>query len=137
MMTAASRNPARNATRNPRVISTLVFVFLAGALAGALSMQFGLHDRLHRTVTAATKPASPANDILLPRLKANLNLSEEQSQAIAAVLADYRSYYMNLQEQLDDVRSTGRMRIVEVLTDEQKQKFEKLVGELQPPAPAK
>ena len=99
-------------------------------------MRVGLHERLHRTVSAATipKPASPeaSNDPLLQRLKAQLNLSEQQTKAVAAVVADYRRYYLNLQDQLDDVRSTGHDRIVEVLSEEQRRQFEKMAGELQP-----
>jgi len=39
---------------NPKVAGTLAVVFLAGAAVGALTMQMGLHERLHRTVSAAT-----------------------------------------------------------------------------------
>ena len=126
------------ASKNPRVICTLAFVFLAGAVVGALSMRVGLHERLHRTVAAASQPtprtaaADVSNDPLLERLKAQLNLSEQQAHAVATVIADYRRYYLNLQDQLDDVRSTGHERIVEVLNEEQRKQFEKMAGELQP-----
>ena len=131
------------ASKNPRVISTLVFVFMAGAVVGALSMRMGLHERLHRTVAAAVRP-TPApgtstenNDPLLGRMQRELNLSPEQSKAVAAVIADYRRYYLNLQDQLDDIRSTGHDRIVEVLSEEQRRRFEKMAGEMETPAPAK
>jgi Spy/CpxP family protein refolding chaperone len=38
-------------------------------------------------------------------------------------------YYQNLQEQLDEVRATGKGRILEILDPQQKQKFEKLLGD--------
>ncbi len=53
-------------------------VFLAGAAVGALIMQMGLHERLHRTVSAATLPVirkAPSNDALVQRFKTELNLS--------------------------------------------------------------
>ena len=131
------------ASRNPRVLSTLVFVFLAGAVVGALTMRVGLHERLHRTVAAASPPPAKAptaetnNDPVLQRMRTQLNLSEQQTRAVAAVLSDYRRYYLNLEDQLDDIRSNGHERIMEVLNAEQRRQFEKMSGELQPGSPAK
>jgi trans-aconitate methyltransferase len=129
------------ADKNPKVIGTLVLVFLAGAAVGALSMQMGLHERLHRTVSAATAPAaaskSSTNDAMVQRFKTELNLSADQTIKIAMVLSDYREYYKNLQDQLDDVRSTGKTRIMQILDDQQRAKFEKIMGNLQPQLEAK
>ena len=125
---------------NPRVAGTLVLVFLAGAAVGALTMQMGLHERLHRTVSAATAaPAGKAstNDALVQRFKSELNLSADQTDKIAMVLSDYREYYHSLQDQLDDVRSTGKMRIMQILNQDQRAKFETIVGSLQPQLEAK
>ena len=128
------------ADKNPKVIGTLVLVFLAGAAVGALSMQMGLHDKLHRTVSAATAaPAHKAsvNDALVQRFKTELNLSGEQTDKIAMVLEDYRQYYQSLEDQLDDVRSTGKNRIMQILDEQQRAKFEKIMGNLQPALEAK
>jgi hypothetical protein len=122
--------------KNPRILFTLVFVFLAGACAGALSMRLGLHDKLHRTVSAATlTPAarvSATNDAILQRFKSELNLSGDQAERIGVVLEDYRRYYQNLQDELDDVRATGKSRIMQILNDDQRAKFDKIMAELQP-----
>ena len=48
------------------------------------------------------------------------------------VLEDYRHYYESLQDQLDDLRSTGRTRIVQILQPGQREKFEKMMDELVP-----
>jgi hypothetical protein len=128
------------ASQNPKVIGTLVVVFLAGAAVGALSMQMGLHDKLHRTVSAAQAPPArkdSTNDALVQRFKTELNLSGDQTVKIAMVLDDYREYYQNLQDQLDDVRSTGKTRIMQILDDQQRAKFEKIMGTLQPALEAK
>lgn len=126
------------AGQNPKVISTLVVVFLAGAAVGALSMQLGLHEKLHRTVSAAASKASPATrDAVLQRFKAELNLSPAQTQQISSILDDYRHYYQSLQDQLDDVRAMGKTRIVQILDDGQRQKFDKMMIELQPQLEAK
>jgi len=117
--------------RNPRVISTLALVFLAGVSAGAFAMRFGLHDKLHRnTVAAAAR--EPSRDAVLQNFKTKLDLSTEQTEQIAMVLEDYRQYYESLQEQLDDLRATGRNRILQVLAPEQRDKFEKMMGDLAP-----
>ena len=129
------------AGKNPKVIGTLVLVFLAGGAVGALTMQIGLHDRLHRTVSAASAPAAvhkaPTNDALVQRFKTELNLSGDQTDKIAMVLEDYRQYYQSLQDQLDDVRSTGKTRILQILDEQQRAKFEKSMGNLQPALEAK
>jgi trans-aconitate methyltransferase len=130
------------ADKNPKVIGTLALVFLAGAAVGALVMQMGLHERLHRTVSAATAttPAvskASTNDAMVQRFKTELNLSADQTIKIAMVLSDYREYYKSLQDQLDDVRSTGKTRIMQILDDQQRAKFEKIMGNLQPQLEAK
>jgi hypothetical protein len=128
--------------KNPKVLGTLALVFLAGAAVGALVMQMGLHERLHRTVSAATAKAPAAstastNDAMVQRFKTELNLSADQTIKIAMVLSDYREYYHSLQDQLDDVRSTGKTRIMQILDDQQRAKFEKIMGNLQPQLEAK
>ena len=122
--------------KNPKIIGTLILVFLAGAAAGALVMQLGLHERLHRTVSASTAQpvhkATDANDALVQRFKTELNLSGDQTEKLAMVLGDYRLYYQNLQEQLDDVLATGKTRILQILDKDQRAKFERIMGYLQP-----
>lgn len=123
------------AGKNPKIIGTLVLVFLAGAASGALVMQLGMHERLHRAVAAASGRAVrkvASNDALLQRFKSDLNLSGEQTEKLAMVLGDYRLYYQSLQDQLDDVRSTGKQRILQILDADQRAKFEHIMGDLQP-----
>ncbi len=124
--------------QNPKVISTLVVVFLAGAAVGALAMQLGLHEKLHRTAAAASKPVPlAAKDAVLQRFKTELSLSPAQTQQISSILDDYRHYYQSLQDQLDDVRALGKTRIVQILDEGQRQKFDKMMNELQPQLEAK
>jgi Spy/CpxP family protein refolding chaperone len=126
------------AGQNPKVISTLVVIFLAGAAVGALAMQLGLHEKLHRTAAAASKPVPlAAKDAVLQRFKTELDLSAAQTQQISSILDDYRHYYQSLQDQLDDVRAMGKTRIVQILDEAQRQKFDKMMTELQPQLEAK
>lgn len=134
------------AAQNPKVISTLVLVFLAGAAAGAVGMRLGMDARLHRVMAAAQSPQRVVNtvdrtksnrDALLQRMRTELDLTPEQTEAMASVLSDWRHYYQNLQDQLEDVRSTGKDRILQILGPQQRKKFERISGELQPQLEAK
>ena len=55
-----------------------------------------------------------------------------QTEKLALVLDDYRQYYQSLQEQLDDLRATGKTRIMQILNPEQRDKFEKMMTDLAP-----
>lgn len=78
----------------------------------------------------AAPPTWNNKEVLLGKFQRELNLTPEQTKKVALVLDDYKMFYQNLQEQLDEVRATGKGKIVEILTDEQKKKFEKLVTEV-------
>ena len=125
---------------NSRIVLTLAGVFLAGVGTGMVGMRYGLHDQLH---TAAAAPQQDQNEIL-DHFRKELSLSEDQTKKLAVVLDDYSHYYhavedqmeeMRLREQIDDLRSTGKNRILEILSPEQRQKFEKMTG-VDPAAPA-
>ncbi len=134
---------------NPRIVTTLGAVFLAGVATGMLGMRYGLHDQIHHVAAAAALPAKaellPGQDGLLEKYRAELNLSADQTQKLAAVLNDYQHYYqavqeqieeMRLRDQIDDLRATGKNRILEILNPEQRAKFERMTGKgLDPAAP--
>jgi hypothetical protein len=122
---------AKPSIGNPRIASTLLLVFMAGAAAGMLGMRYGLHDRLHR-VAAASLTRDSNHDAVLQDFKTKLDLSSEQTEQIAVVLEDYGHYYESLQDQLDDLRSTGLSRILKILQPGQREKFEKMRSELAP-----
>ncbi|HEY6346712.1 MAG TPA: hypothetical protein VIY49_34920 [Bryobacteraceae bacterium] len=123
--------------REPRILSTLFLVFLAGAASGALSMRLGLHDRL--LATAAPNNRELNREVVLRRFQSELDLTNDQSQKLAMVLDDWGQYYQSLQEQLEDLRSTGKNRILEILNPDQRDRFEKMMKDLAPqlaqPAP--
>jgi Spy/CpxP family protein refolding chaperone len=123
--------------REPRILSTLFLVFLAGAASGALSMRLGLHDRLRGSVSSAAR--EPSREAVLRKFQSELDLTGDQSEKLAMVLDDYRQYYQSLQDQLEDLRSTGKNRILEILNPDQRDRFEKMMNDLAPqlaqPAP--
>ncbi len=113
---------------NPRVLTILTLVFLAGALTGAVGMSVGLHEFLH----PASAGFGKANKVqLLTKCKNELNLTPEQSRQIAVVVDDTAIYYQTLQDQLTEVKSSGKARIMALLNRDQKQKFERMLAGMQ------
>lgn len=119
---------SRPTWRNPRILTTLVLVFVSGALAGAITMRAGLQYRLHR----ASVPywTDERAYFSYDQLRKDLNLTPEQSDRLKTILDDFVKYHEDLEAQIEDVRATGRNRIVQMLTPEQRQRFEKLSNHL-------
>ena len=112
--------------QNPRILSTLVLVFLTGAMAGAIGMQFGLHQKLRDNA----RYWSDKKEFSYDQLKRDLNLTPDQSERMKTVLDDFVKYHDDLEAQIEDVRATGRNRILQILTPEQRTRFEHLSGQL-------
>src|SRR4051794_3948180 len=113
--------------QNPRILYTLIFVFLSGVGAGALTMRYGFPREKHRT--AYGQPGG--KEISIQRFKSELNLTPDQTKEFETVLDDFMMYYQTLQAQMDDVRLTGKQRLVRILNDDQKQKFEHMLADMQ------
>ena len=115
--------------QNPRILFTVLVVFLCGMAAGMLTMSLGLHHLLHPAQSTGWKESG--KDVSLQRFKRELELTPAQSEQLETILDDFFTYYHTLQAQLDDVRASGKQRILRVLDEKQKRKFEKLMVELQ------
>jgi Spy/CpxP family protein refolding chaperone len=103
---------------NPKVacVVTLCLVFLCGAVVGALAMDMGLHRRSSPFDSASGKAA------YFEKLQQDLNLTPEQSAQMESILNDFWQYYRT-------VLSDGKQRIEQVLTPEQKARFEQRLQE--------
>jgi hypothetical protein len=128
---------------NPRIIWTLAGVFLAGVGTGMLGMNYGLHDLMHSQKIEAPKP--PDQQAELERFRRELNLTPEQTEKLGVILTDYQHFYQSVQEQIeqmrlrdqiDDLRATGKSRILEILDDNQRAKFEKMTNSTLDPSTA-
>jgi|YelNatPaOPRAMG01_1025707.scaffolds.fasta_scaffold10991_2 Spy/CpxP family protein refolding chaperone len=114
--------------RNPRALAVLLLVFLSGAVVGAMVSRSAL--LLHaRANTPSWKEGG--KEISLQRFKKELNLTPEQAQQVETVLDDFMSYYQTLQGQMDEVRANGKERILRILREDQRQKFERMLSDLQ------
>ena len=116
MIATTTRAGAWQASRLVCVL-TVVLVFLTGAITGAVAMNLGAHKWMHRATPFWTEGGK---EIWLQRWKKELNLSPEQTQEMAVILDDFGMYYRN-------VLSDGKARILKVLNDDQKRKFDQLL----------
>ena len=114
--------------QNWRVLAMLSLVFLCGAMAGALAMRAGLHDTLHRS--GGFWKADPPSPLSYDRLTKELNLSSQQADQLRSILDDMVKYHEDLETQIEDVRATGKNRIRQILTAQQRENFERICREL-------
>jgi Spy/CpxP family protein refolding chaperone len=118
----------RASWQNPRILTLLLLIFLCGALAGAITMRAGLHDKLHRSAAAYWKDGG--NEFSYETLRKELNLTPEQCDRLKMILDDFVKYHDDLEAQIEDVRATGRNRILQILTPDQRDRFDKLSQQL-------
>jgi Spy/CpxP family protein refolding chaperone len=111
---------------SPSILVTLFCIFLSGAAAGALTMRMTMSPERH----LGPYWREGGEKISLQRFTRELNLTPEQEREMETVLDDFMTYYQTLQAQMDDVRSTGKQRILKILRDDQKQRFEKMIGDI-------
>jgi len=99
-------------------ISTLILVFLCGAVVGALAFTLGAHKPLHKEAFWSASGKA----IAMERVKRELDLSPAQAEQMESILDDFAQYYRT-------VLSDGKSRILHILNDDQKKKFERMLQE--------
>ncbi len=113
---------------NPRLLLAVCLLFLAGAMVGALAMRLSQRS-------APNQPAAyytiNGKEVALQQLVKDLDLNSAQAQQLETVLDDFVMYVQMLQSQMDEVRANGKARILNILDEKQKAKFEKMLGDLQ------
>jgi len=109
--------------RDPRVICvvTLALVFLCGAVTGAVAMNMGLHTRLH----PPNFSSAAGKALYFERMQRDLNLTPVQLDQMQSTLNDFWQYYRT-------VLTDGKSRVEQILTEEQRKKFERMLQENQP-----
>ncbi|MCS6951558.1 MAG: hypothetical protein RMK57_03395 [Bryobacterales bacterium] len=110
---------------SPRVLLSLVLVFLCGMMAGALLMRYGVHGMLHGR-EAALDPR-----LTVENLRRELDLTPQQAEQLKIILDDFVMYVQSLQSQMDEVRGAGKERIRRILDPEQQRKFDQLMAQIQ------
>jgi hypothetical protein len=95
---------------------SFALVFLCGAVSGALLMNVRHH---------VASPVSSTRGHLKPQfelqhLRKELDLNEEQTRQLSMILDDVSKYY-------DNVLSDGQTRVMQILDDKQKAKFQEML----------
>ena len=112
--------PEANQTwQNPRILGTLLLVFLSGGAVGSITMRSFIHEKMHYR----DLPKPPISE---EKLKQQLDLTPQQCGRLKAVLADYAMFQSDIQEQMESFRATGQRRILEILDERQKKEFERI-----------
>jgi ribosomal protein S17E len=111
---------------NARVLAILAVIFICGAAFGSVITREYLHSKMWGEHKPPTMEA--ARNFGLTRLKTELNLTPEQMKTVTRELDEYAKYYQNIQEQYEDVADHGKQRILDVLDDQQKKRFNEICG---------
>jgi Spy/CpxP family protein refolding chaperone len=115
--------------RNPRVLRVLSLVFVAGGLCGAVTFRTArilMRRDPSPTFQSGSTTSLREKEKAMSLLKRELNLTPAQTDKVSAIIDDYKRYYGNIQDQVEEVRATGKNRILEVLDPQQRTKFEKI-----------
>jgi len=128
--------------RQAAIWVTAVFI-LGAALGGVFGYMFG-----HHSVSASAVPQSEPERRAkrVEQMTKDLSLTGEQRQQLDSILSQIHGEFKGLHEQndtqMDQARQRGRNRIREILTPEQKPKFEEFIKKMdaerlknQPPPP--
>jgi hypothetical protein len=105
-------------TSRAAIVATVVLVFLTGAIAGAVANHKWIHPQPVPFWTEGGK------EVWLQRWKRELDLTPQQAQEMTLILDDFGTYYRN-------VLSDGKARILRVLDEDQKKKFDRLLAQQQ------
>lgn len=115
---------------NRKALGLIILVFLLGVALGAVG--HSIADR--RVLGARTQPPAPflqprPNPLrAVARLTADLKLTPDQQKQITDILADTQRRYDAVHDQMNpefqQIREQGREQIRQVLTPEQRLKFE-------------
>lgn len=96
-------------------IISFVLVFLCGVVLGAVVMSVSGHASLH-----GAPPAAAGLSMSVPEWKQRLDLTDQQTEQLKSILDDFSHYY-------DNVLADGNSRIMQILNEDQRLKFERML----------
>jgi Spy/CpxP family protein refolding chaperone len=104
----------------------LIVVFILGSVTGSAL------TGLYRSRASGDRPEKAAHD-RFDKMRRELNLTEEQTKAVGAILDetrnDYRALRSELKPRFEEPRQKARTRIRALLNTEQQQKFDAMMAQ--------
>lgn len=104
----------------------LLVVFVLGGVTGAAL------GGLYRSRASSERPEKAMHE-RFEKMRRELNLTDEQTKAVSAILDEtrneYRALHTELKPRFDEPRQKARARIRALLTAEQQQKFDAMVAQ--------
>jgi Spy/CpxP family protein refolding chaperone len=108
-----------------KVWLVLIVVFVLGSITGAAL------SGLYRSRASGRSETSPHERF--EKMRRDLNLTDEQTKSVSAILDDTRNEYRALRAELrprfEEPRQKARTKIRALLTPEQQQKFDAIVAQ--------
>ena len=105
----------------------ILLIFLCGLVSGALGMKlWGGKSRQTQVAQADTTLPISRTQRLLERFTRELKLTPEQVHQLTVILDEMRYQYRDAE---DETRAEGRNRIRQILTAEQRTKYEEIISD--------
>jgi hypothetical protein len=109
-----------------KAIGLLILVFVLGIAFGGVGMTL-FNSRVYGDLRKPA-PQPPTSARAVARINQDLNLSADQQKQLGDILNNMMAGYNNIRQQMtpqfDQVREQGRNQIRQILTPEQRPKFE-------------
>ncbi len=110
-----------------KAIGLLILVFVLGVAIGAAGITI-FNTRVYGDLRKATQQQPSTTTRTVARINQDLNLSTDQQKQLAQILDGMQAGYNNIRQQMtpqfEQVRQQGREQIRQILTGDQRPKFE-------------
>ena len=106
----------------------ILLIFLCGVVSGALATNVWTNWGPRGRSARADAPRSRQRTF--EKFTRELGLTPEQARKLNEILDETRKAYQIHEEEIDAIRQQGRNRIREILTDEQKSKYEQMLARM-------
>jgi len=112
-----------------KLFGMVAFIFASGMLAGAFTMS--LVERYYWLRPKPSVLSEAGKAMAVQHFCRELALNESQTKAIENILDEFIMQQADLLARYRSTRLSGHDRILEILNEDQRRRFKKILGELQ------